>query len=67
MPKLQFTGTGAFDYYDDKPEGWHDGDIKEVTEDRAHELCEAWPDNFALIVDKKESKMVKGPKENKAQ
>jgi hypothetical protein len=70
MPKLKFTAAGGFDSY----EGFFDGTIAEVTEERAAYLLETFGAYFSEVggptfakaasaPDK--NRMAEGPKKNK--
>lgn len=63
MVKIKFiSGFGLFSYHD-VPQTWVDGDVREVSDERAKYLCESFPKNFSVVI---EQKAFTAPPENKA-
>ncbi len=49
MPKVKFTSTDWLKTYHTLPDSFKDGDIHEVSEAQAANVCKTYPDNFCLV------------------
>ena len=49
MVKITFRETFNFHAYHDLPVSWHNGDTREVAEERADYLCTEYPNHFFRV------------------
>lgn len=51
MPKIKFVATPGFPVYHDDPD-FHDGDIREISDEQYKYLRKTFPENFIAIEEK---------------